>query len=55
VLDQGILSSIISTVDRKINNSGRWISNSLEYFRSPQAKYYLITIIGLVFFAGLIT
>jgi len=55
VLDQGILSSIISSVDRKINNSGRWISNSLEYFRSPQAKYYLITIIGLVFFAGLIT
>jgi len=55
VLDQGALSRFISSIDKSIRSSGRWMSNSLEYFRRPQAKYYLITIIGLVIFAGLVT
>lgn len=52
LIDQGILSSIMGSLDKGVNSSGRWLVSSFEYFRTPRAKYYVRSVVAFSMFRG---
>lgn len=50
LLDQGLWSQRISSIDKSLTSSGSWALSSLKYFSFPKAGYYIGRIVRLLLF-----
>nr|AVP74392.1 NADH dehydrogenase subunit 5 [Cryptocelis alba] len=55
LLDQGILSNLIYHLDNNIQNYGSFFTSSLSLFDTVNGKYYVMGILGLGGFIGILT
>jgi len=54
ILDQGCLRKTIEILDRRIIYKGNYLVKSINYFLFPKLGYYIVGILGLICFIGII-